>query len=168
MKKNILSILILALLVVNIVLTSVMMLTVTSSSKKTANLVTQIATILDLELASEEEEVEEIIPMENITTLDLAGEMTIPLAKGEDGASHYCLLQASLVMNTKDDGYKKYGETIQESLIRDIIIQTVSEYTLEEFNANTDEVKAKIVEKIQAMYDSEFIFKVAFGDYQCQ
>ena len=168
MKKNILSILILALLVVNIVLTTVMMLTVTGSSKKTANLVTQIATILDLELASADEEVEEAVPMENMATMDLSTKMTIPLKVGEDGETHYCLLSASLVMNTKDEGYKKYGAAIQESLIRDIIIETVSEYTIEEFNANTDEVKAKIVEKIQAMYESKFIFKVAFGDYQCQ
>lgn len=169
MKKNILSILILALLVVNIVLTTVMMLTVTGSSKKTAKLVTQIATVLDLELGTpDEEEAAEAIPMEDIATYNLSEEMTILLKSGEDGKAHYCMMQPSLVMNMKDKGFKKYGEAIQETLVQDIIIETVGEYTLEEFTANTDEVKTKIVEKIQAMYDSEFIFNVAFGDYKCQ
>lgn len=168
MKKNILSILILALLVVNIVLTTVMMLSVNGSSKKTAKLVTQIAGILDLELGTPEEEMEAAVPMEDIATYNLQGELTILLKQGDDGKDHYCLMQPSLVMNVKDKGYKKYGSTIQESLIQDIIIETVGEYTLDEFKTNTDEVKQRIVEKIQDLYDSEFIFQVAFGDYKCQ
>lgn len=37
MKKNLISIIILALLIVNVVLTAIMMFSVTSASKKTAN-----------------------------------------------------------------------------------------------------------------------------------
>lgn len=167
MKKNILSILILALLIVNIVLTAIMMLSVTSSAKKTANLVTQIASILDLELQAPGETPD--VPIENIVTYNLEGDMTILLKRGDDGQDHYCMMKSvSLVMNKKADGYKKYGEAIQDSLMYDIIIETVGEYTLDEFRENTDNVKAEIVKKIQNMYDSEFVFKVAFGDYQCQ
>ncbi len=43
--KNLLSIIILALLVVNIVLSAIMMISVTSASKKTAALVSDISTI---------------------------------------------------------------------------------------------------------------------------
>lgn len=50
MKKNLLSILILVLLIVNIALTTVMMISVTGTNKKTAELVTSIATVLNLEL----------------------------------------------------------------------------------------------------------------------
>ena len=55
MKKNLISIIILALLIVNIVLTAIMMFSVTGASKKTAALVDNIATALDLELVSNEE-----------------------------------------------------------------------------------------------------------------
>ena len=50
MKKNLLSILILVLLVVNIALTAVMMISVTGTNKKTADLITSIATVMNLEL----------------------------------------------------------------------------------------------------------------------
>ena len=50
MKKNLLSIIILALLVVNIVLSAIMMISVTSASKKTAALVSDISTIIGLEI----------------------------------------------------------------------------------------------------------------------
>ena len=50
MKKNLLSILILVLLIVNIALTVVMMISVTGTNKKTGELVTSIATVLNLEL----------------------------------------------------------------------------------------------------------------------
>ena len=69
MKKNMISIIILALLVVNIVLTAIMMFSVTSASKKTAALVDNIATALDLELTArngDEEEAEEVIPKDMI------------------------------------------------------------------------------------------------------
>ena len=40
--------------------------------------------------------------------------MTIPLAMGADGASHFCLVSVSLSMDTTAEGYKDYGETIGE------------------------------------------------------
>ena len=52
MKKNLLSVLILVLLIVNIALTSVMMISVIGTNKKTAELVTSIATVMNLELYS--------------------------------------------------------------------------------------------------------------------
>ena len=50
MKKNLMSVLILALLIVNIVLTVITMVSVTSTNKKTASVVNSIATVLNLEL----------------------------------------------------------------------------------------------------------------------
>ena len=50
MKKNLISVIILALLVVNIVLTGIMMASVLSTNKKTASLVTDVASAINLEL----------------------------------------------------------------------------------------------------------------------
>ena len=46
MKKNLISVIILALLIVNVVLTAIMMFSVTSASRKTAALVDNIAWFL--------------------------------------------------------------------------------------------------------------------------
>ena len=55
MKKNLISIVILALLIVNIVLTAVMMFSVTSTNKKTAALVTDVAAAINLDLGGKKE-----------------------------------------------------------------------------------------------------------------
>ena len=50
MKKNLMTVLILALLIVNIVLTSVMLISIVGTNKKTAQLVDNITTAMNLEL----------------------------------------------------------------------------------------------------------------------
>ena len=114
MKKNLLSIIILALLIVNLVMTSVMMISVTGTNKKTAAIVTDIASVLKLELnqGTEAGESAETVSLENTEAYDLPDEMTIPLLKGEDGVMHYALVKVSLSMNVKNDGYKTYGADI--------------------------------------------------------
>ena len=72
MKKNLISVIILALLIVNIVLTAIMMFSVTGASKKTAALVDNIATALNLELASGTEGgAEEVVSMADTACLPI-------------------------------------------------------------------------------------------------
>ena len=82
MKKNMLSVIILALLIVNIVLTSVMMFSVMGASRKTAKLVDGIALALDLELnngeSTEEGQTPDTIPMTDITVYKISFAMLIP------------------------------------------------------------------------------------------
>ncbi|MBE5851665.1 MAG: flagellar basal body-associated FliL family protein [Lachnospiraceae bacterium] len=168
MKKNLISIIILALLIVNIILTSIMMLSVTSTNKKTADMVTSIASALDMELAKdasgEEENVE--VEMKNTATYDIVDAMTIPLKRGADGKDHYYVVSVSLAMNIKDKGYKTYGETIaeKESLIKNEVIDVIGSYTLEEIQADTEAVKKDVLKRVQDLFDSEFIYQVAFSD----
>lgn len=168
MKKNLLSIIILALLIVNIVLTSVMMFSVTGTSKKTAALVNDIASVLELELeassGSDEEAVVEVA-MDDMEVYDISETLTIPCKKGEDGKDHYYIANVSLSMNTKDSGYKKYKDKIEgkESIIESEIFEVFSNYTLDEVLADTEGIKAEILGRIQGMFDSEFIYKVSFS-----
>ena len=87
MKKNLLSIVILALLIVNLVMTSIMMISVTGTNKKTAAIVTDIASILKLELNpnGEAETAEEVVSLEDTQVYDLPEAMTITILKRDDG-----------------------------------------------------------------------------------
>ncbi|MCM1174727.1 MAG: flagellar basal body-associated FliL family protein [Blautia sp.] len=165
MKKNLISIIILALLIVNVVLTAVMMFSVTGASRKTAALVDNIATALNLELTAQTGDAEVIIPMEDIEVYTIPESMTISLKKGEDGADHYCMVSISFSINTKSDGYKKYTSDLspQESLIRDKINAVFGQYTIEEARENEDQIKKEILAEVQKMFDSDFIFNVAFS-----
>lgn len=169
MKKNLISIIILALLIVNVVLTAVMMFSVTSTSKKTAALVDNITTALNLELAAngaDTEAAKEAIPMSDIQTYDISESMTIPLKTEEDGEPHFCMVSVTLSMNTKDKAYKTYGETIseKESLIKSEIVDVFGQYTLDEAREQQDAIRQEILEQVQTMFDSEFIFNISFSD----
>lgn len=179
MKKNMISVIILALLIVNIVLTAIMMFSVTSASRKTAALVDNIATALDLELTAKnggEDAAQEVIPMTDTETYQISESMTIPLKASEgdegegDDKDHYCLVSVTLSINTKDKGYKTYGSDLseQESLIKSEINDTFAQYTVEEARNNQDQIKQEILERVQTMFDSKFIYNVSFSDIMFQ
>ncbi|MCI8357594.1 MAG: flagellar basal body-associated protein FliL [Lachnospiraceae bacterium] len=165
MKKNLISVIILALLIVNVVLTAIMMFSVTGASKKTAALVDNIASALDLELAAQTGETEVVVPMENIEVYSIPESMTIPLKTGEDGADHYCLVSVSFSIDNKADGYKTYSSDLspQEKLLMDKVNAVFGQYTIEEAKGNEDRIKKEILEEVQKMFDSEFIFDVSFS-----
>lgn len=177
MKKNLISIVILALLIVNIALTAIMMFSVVGTSRKTAALVDNIATALNLELTAggEDGEVEKVVvPMSDIEPYTISEKMTIPLKVevNEDGEEkqHYFIANITLSMNTKDKGYKKYGEEMEsrESLIKGEITDVISQCTVDEARNNQEEIKDEILAGIQEMFESEFIFNVTFSDTMIQ
>ena len=100
MKKNLISIVILALLVVNIVLSSITLLSVSGTNRKTAALVTDIAAAINLDLGgqTEEEKQEVTVSMADVVTYDIT-DLTVPLKKGEnDEKEHYAMLSVTLSM----------------------------------------------------------------------
>lgn len=176
MKKNVLSILILALLVVNLVLTAIMMFSVTGAMKSTTALVGKIATVLDIELATDQSSSN--VSVEDTATYTIADTMTIPLkaspvAEGEkESKDHYVMMKVTIYMNSKHEDYEKYGTVEQlvarEEMIKSEIISVVRSHTIEEFKADTEGVYAEIVAQLQQLYNSKFIYRVASGDVKYQ
>lgn len=168
MKKNLISIIILALLIVNIVLSAITLSSVVSTNKKTAALVTDIASAiqLDLGISGDGGEAEETISMEDVETYDIE-EMTIPLKMDEngDGKEHFALIAITLSMNTKDKGYKNYGSDMDSrvSLIKGEINDVVSQYTVDEARESNHKIEDEILQRIQTMFDSKFIYKVTIS-----
>lgn len=168
MKKNMLSILILALLIVNIVLTAIMMFSVTGTAKKTSALIDDISAAINLDLNNQSATSTNVaivdVPIENIEVVAVGEELTIPLTKGADGKDHYFLVAVSLSLNTKHDDYKKLRPTVetQMDLIKGEIISVIGGYTLEEVQEGTDGIRMEILQRIQTLFDSQFIFNVTF------
>lgn len=174
MKKNMLSIIIMALLLVNIILTSVMMFSVTSTNKRVADLVGNIATVMNLELtAPGQEEVVEV-SLENTEVYAITGSMTMPLASEvtEEGNSKqgYLICNVSLSMNKKHADYKTYGSAeamaSREELIKDAINTIVSKHTATELQADAglEDLKAEILKAVQDLFQSDFIYKVSISE----
>lgn len=167
MRKNMISVIILALVIVNIVLTAVMMFSVTSTNKKTSEMVLKIASATDMELSGMDGTAPASqVAMEDIVTYDIADTMTIPLKKGDDGKEYYMMIAVTLSMDSNNKGYNTYGETIadKESLIKSEIIDVVGSYTIDEARADISGMQDAILERIQEMFGSDFVFDVNFSD----
>ncbi len=162
------SIIILALLVVNIALTAVMMFSVVPAANRTNKIVKDVAAVMNLELSSTMGGSDAEVPIEDTLTYEIADKMTIPLRKGADEKDHYAVVSISLAMNTKNEDYEKFGsqESMleRESLIKNEINEVVGSYTLEEAQTNTQAVQTAILDRIQNLFGSKFIYKVVFRD----
>jgi flagellar FliL protein len=162
-----LSIIILALLVVDIVLSAISMVSVSSASKKTAALVSDISTVVGLEINGlPHSEVASSTPsMADTAVFNLSDELTIPLKLGEDGKTHYAVGNVSLSMDSTHADYATYSETMsdREGLIKDVIFDVIGNYTMEEMQADSKTVKAELLERIQELFGSDFIFGVSFN-----
>ncbi|MCI8328005.1 MAG: flagellar basal body-associated protein FliL [Lachnospiraceae bacterium] len=170
MKKNLMSVLILALVLVNTILTAIMAIAIVPQTKKSNELVNSVASAIKLEMNGDSSAKATSVPMDQITTYDLENEMTINFKPGDDGKEHYVVLKASISMDNKSDGYKDYGAGIAEksSIITNEINNVVSSYTYEEFRSDQQAVQDEILKNLQVLFDSDFIVSVGFSSVTSQ
>lgn len=174
MKKNMLSVLILALLVVNVALTAIMMFTMMGTTKKTSRLIDGISAALSLEIADPNaptEEAKEEVSMEDLEVYKIEDQMTIGLAKGADGESHFCLVSVSLTIDKTSEDYAKYQPLLatNEDMIKGKIYEVIGRHPIEEAESNQDGLRQEILDEVKAMYGgSDFIYNVVFRDIMFQ
>lgn len=172
MKKNLLTMVILALLLVNIALTAVMMISVTSTNKKTAALIDNIATVMNLELTGgeSEESGSATVTLADTEIYSIEDQMTIPLKEytDENGkvVKSHMVCHFSLQVNKAHDDYKEMQPLIatNESVIKDKIRTIVASKTEEECKNDEEGLKAEILKAIQDLFGSDFIYGVVISD----
>lgn len=168
MKKNLLSVLILVLLVVNIILSVVMMVSVIGTNKKTGELITSIATVLKIELYNPGGVAVTDVPMSDTEVYNIS-KLMIPVSKA-DGKQGYVVFDLGLQQNTKHKDYKKNGGTEKlasyEGPIKDAVNVVVSGHTQEEFRQDVEGVREEILKAIQELFGSDFIYRVSISGIQ--
>ena len=169
MKKNLLTVLILALVIVNLTLTVITMISVTGTNKKTAALVDTIATVLNLELVTDEEDAGPDVSLADTEIYTIADSMTIPLQVIDGGKQEYMVCKIALSINTKDDDYKTYNSTTigsYEPYIKQCIEGVISSYDSAYLNspANREEVKKEVLKAIQKWMDSKVVYDISISD----
>lgn len=171
MKKNLMSVLILALLVVNLVLTAITMISIVPSAKQSNALITEVCTALDLELASGRNANLSSVPIENLKTYTLPDSMTINLKDSEDGTPHYAILKVSISMDSTHEDYEALGVSVenheQDSQIMNIVNTVVTKYTIEEFKNSPEIAQKEILERLQGLFDSNMVIDVGFPTQTC-
>jgi len=174
MKKNLMTVLILALVLVNLVFTAILTFTIVPSVKNANDLIYDVATAIDLDLNAGQMTGINYVPVEDIVMYNVAGgeQLTIGLKDSGDGKDHFCVVSVYISMNSKNEDYEDLGINIaeRESMIKDQIISIISSYTKEEVNDN--EIKAEIREEIltslRSFFNSDFIIDVGFDSLLCQ
>jgi flagellar FliL protein len=171
MKKNILTVIILAATLINLTLIAVMLFVFMPTVKQTNHIITKVAQIVDLELESVPVQGEDTIGIEDIATYVVEDELTINLAAGKDGKQHMARAKATLSLNKKAEDFTKINELMAQydAQIQEIIIDEVSKMTFEDFTPNKDIVKAQILTRIQTeVFDSECIIGITFSQWVAQ
>lgn len=166
MKKNILTIIIMALTVINVIMTAVMFFVMIPTFSKTNALITQVASVLHLELGTDEEAekydkgdvVESPVTFEN--------KETINLPVGSDGKTHYAMLEGfTLRVNSASKDYDDIKEMLESQAggIKDIVISVIASHPAEE--QNQEVIKKEILDKVQEYFDSKCIIGVTLTGY---
>lgn len=169
MKKNILTIVIMASTVVNLILTIVMVFSIIPAMNKTNKLVDKVASVIDLEIEKEEDaaySVEDLeaydIPFESKQTINLKRD-------AGDNEDHFVVIEGIVVsFNKEADDYSKISESVKAAnvYVSDFVKEAISEQTISTLNENS--VKELALAKIQDFYDSKCIVRISLTGYMFQ
>ena len=167
MKKNLLSIVILSLLVVNIVMTAVMLFSVVSTNKRTAEIVTDIAGVLSLELDTEAGG-QTGMPSPEDSEFYTIPEMTITTRRAEGAEKdQYCIIDITLAINKTHEKYATYGgEAMKnyEKLIQSEVIAVIGQYTADEIKLMQSDICEDILRRVQARIGSDVIYDIIISN----
>lgn len=165
MKKNLLSVLILVLMIVNIAMSAVMMISVVGTNSKTAELMDSIAAVLNLELHGPGNGSD--VPLTDVVVHDV-GTVTIQLASdGGTGKGTYIVFDLALQMDSTHEDYESLGANISErdSLIKDAVTRVVGSHTEAECRMDLDQgIRDEILRSLQDLFQSKFIIKIAISN----
>lgn len=168
MKKNILTIVIMASTVLNLVLTIIMVFSIVPAMNKTNKLVDKVASVIDLELEKEEDKNYDVKDLEPFD-IPFENKQTINLKQGGDGESHYVILEGiSVSFNKEADDYIDVSESVKAASVYvvDCVKEAISEQTIQTLNENT--VKELALAKIQEFYDSKCVVRISLLGYMFQ
>lgn len=168
MKKNILTIVIMAATLINLILSAVLIFSVMPAMNKTSNLVDKVASVIDLEIedANPEEQEWTIDDLEAYTkTYDATVNINLKKDVGEE-TNHYAQLSGfSVSFNTKAEDWESISESISTNdiYVDDIVKETIAAYTVSTIDQT--KVKAEIVKKIQEKYNTKAVVLINLNGF---
>jgi len=164
MRRNILTVIIMAMCLVNLVLSAVLIFVMVPTANKTIKLVNKVAQIIDLELESPENNIENL-SVSDIETYMVEERLTCRLADSDD-KDHYAVLYLSLSLNKTHDDYEKLQPYIAqyENNIKEIVTDEFAKFSIDEVVDMKDKIKDQVLVRIQELFKSDFIINVSFGN----
>ena len=165
MKKNLMTVIILALVFANFILTGLLMFTIYPQTKKANELITRVCEAIDLELNSGAATGLSNLPITQIETYDVAAGETLTINLKSGG---YAVVSVAISVNNESEVYQKSTtETLstKESIIKDCVIETIGNYTKDELNASKDAVKSELLKTLQKTFGADFVVGISFPKF---
>ncbi len=166
MKKNLMSVLILALCIVNLILNCLLVFVCMPSSQKVNSLITEIAAVLKLELVGSDEPT---VAIENIKVFQSTTDITINLKDDGSGTPHYAVVSIAISMDGSSEDYTNLSTLLVEGegFINDDVRSVVEEYTITELNSQEvkNAIKKDVLKKIQKRFNTDCIYDVDFKNF---
>ena len=170
MKKNLITVVILALVVVNLVLTAVLTITIIPETQKANELITKVCSAIDLDLVAGDTAGSLSVNVADMKDYAVNGgeTQTINLADSGDGSLHYAVLGISLSLDTTNKDFATFGDgagdlSAQDNIINDTIKTVIASHTIEDMRNDEESVKEEILEALQGLFKSSFIVRVNFS-----
>ena len=169
MKKNLITVIILALCVVNLILNVLIVFVCMPSAKKTNNLISEIASVLNLELEGKNDT--PTVALENMATYSLDAQV-VNLKDDGSGDSHYVQVGLTLEMDKSSKDYESLNTVLQESgsAVFDEARNVIQNYTYTEVTEQKtqEDIKKQILESVQKKYATQCIYNVSFSKFTTQ
>ncbi|MBO4395884.1 MAG: hypothetical protein J5819_06015 [Eubacterium sp.] len=164
MKKNILTVVIMAATVINLVLTCVLVFSVVPAMNKTTNLIDKVASVIDLEIDDKQEDDDWTMADLDTYTITYEKKETLNLQpnEGDDTPHYYQLGGISISFNQKAEDYQTVSEQIkaQDVHAQSIIKETISSHRASDFDQA--KVQSECVKRLQETYNTKCIVEVIF------
>lgn len=169
MKKNLITVIILALCVVNLILNVMLVFVCMPSAKKTNNLITQIASALNLELESNDGQPS--VALENIATYNVEAQV-VNLKDDGSGKNSYVQVGLTLELDKSSKEYEDLNAVLADAqgAVFDEARNIIQNYTYAEV-ADQDmqeKIKKQILNSLQKKYGTQCIYRVSFSKFTTQ
>jgi len=166
MKKNLISVIILALVFANFVLTAILMFTVFPQTQKANEMITKVCEAIDLDLNSGAATGLSNLPVDKMETYNIAAGETMTVNLKDGG---YLVVAVAISVNKECEYYKENTTAIltsQEPLIKSAVIEILEGYTKDELNSGGKEsAKNEILTMLRNTFDGEYIVGISFPTY---
>ena len=169
MKKNIFSVIITALTVINVVLTAILFFVMLPTFNKTNNLLTNVASVLNIELdADNPANADSNYKLSDLESIPVTweSESTYNLKTDTDGKACFAQLKGyTLYLNKNADDFDDVKEmlTADTAQITSIISSVIEKHTYAE--ASQDLVQKETLEEIEKLLDSKVVVRIALDGF---
>lgn len=166
MKKNLMTLIILALVVVNLIMTAVMMFVIVPQTQKANTMIQKVCEAIDLELNSGAATGLSNLPIDRIETYDVASGESITVNLKGGG---YAVVGVSISVDNQSETYTgKDGITYlssKESIIKGSIIEIIGNYTKEELAESKEDAKADLLKTLKKTFGADYVVGVDFTKF---